>query len=371
MFCLSFLTSVKAQKVDILWDYGLNANFNVSFIKPISSDSFSNKAGFGAGLMLEAGFGKYAFQVAPSFAQTSYINDNNLAITTMKALDASFDFVYQASEDGSGFLVAGLIPAINFSHIEKKIDGSKTSGLSNTPVSGARQFDLAAKVGAGLKLNDGIRFNFNFINFIKGSQKKGSITGRVDYLQFGIQLRFNELMNGDKVSNKNLKLQFDAQVADSHLQAINNGALMVFVLPELIAKGIYQNEQIQNNEKLAVHQSLLIAINDLYKVGTYVVIEQNEMQNLISGNILNILNPHGETQEIEIQKPFYVAKIGEFFIGNNTNLSWGVRVFDSQMEDLLSPFPYYIPYRNVDKRFKVEESLRIMIAELNSALLIQ
>ena len=57
------------------WEYGLNLNFNTSFVKPISSDTLTNKAGFGAGLMLERKFKKFNLQYNQSYTQTRYFND--------------------------------------------------------------------------------------------------------------------------------------------------------------------------------------------------------------------------------------------------------------------------------------------------------
>ena len=216
---------------DRSWEYGINANFNVALIKPSVSDTFTNKAGFGGGLFVEMSKGKYALQLAPSFSKTSFIHDDNLTTTHMNSLDVSADLIFTPEVESSVYFTLGATPCFNFSYVAKSLDGTKATGASSQHLTGLNEFEVAAKFGASLELNDGIRFHSNYYEFFNGSLKKGKIKGRADYIQFGIQIRFNEYLNGEKSEANRLREAQEIKVAQEHINALNAGATMLFVLP--------------------------------------------------------------------------------------------------------------------------------------------
>lgn len=356
------LTIFGQNKPTISWDYGLNANFNVAFIKPAVSDSFTNKSGFGAGLMLEAQRDQFALQIAPNFYNTSYISDRNLAVTTMAGIDLSLDLLYTPDEQKSIYFVGGVTGGFNLSHIEKKLDGSKSNGLSVTSVSGARKFDPALKLGFSLPLTEGWRFHAHYYDFLNGTQKAGKLQGRIDYLQFGVQIRFNEFMNGELVANKEKALIEAVEMAQFHRNQLTSMASIVFVLPN--------TPSTPNKEKEAAEKrnEQIQGIYRQYKAGNFVVIGADQLDACLKRSSLGAYDTSGAISKTIIAGEFYVARIGEHFIAGNSNLSWGIVVYNRDMQMLNAPFPYFIPYRNVDKTFNNQESFDRMISELSRSI---
>ncbi|MBI1307258.1 MAG: outer membrane beta-barrel protein [Bacteroidetes bacterium] len=340
------------------WDYGINANFNVSFVKPKSADSLTNKAGFGAGLMLERHWNHSAVQFSPNYARTSYFNDNTLSTFVINSLDFSMDFLYTANPKSSIYFIGGLTPSYTFGKYENLLDGSKNSGLTGIALKNETKFDVALKIGLALELTKGCRFTASYYEFTGNKYSKDKITGRSDYFQFGLQLRFNDLSSNRSVVEEIVKNDSIMLAANEHIQNIRNGATMVFVLPNLksLNKSVGKNQEEINEQREEIYSFIRQSINSFYTIGPFKIIKENELNSLLKVN-------QGDSA-----KNLYVAKIGEFFFGSNSRTSWGIAVFDSDMNLLQDPFPYFTPYRNIDTIFKYESSVAKMIQELNSSL---
>ena len=89
VYTLLLFTFCFAAQSQTKWEYGINLNFNSSFVKPVSSDTFTNKPGFGAGLMVERKFKTLTLQFSPSYSQTRYFHDFDNYTSISNALDMS------------------------------------------------------------------------------------------------------------------------------------------------------------------------------------------------------------------------------------------------------------------------------------------
>ncbi|MCB0734957.1 MAG: PorT family protein [Flavobacteriales bacterium] len=346
-----------SQVIGQQWDYGLNANFNVSFIKPSVSDSLTNKSGFGGGIFLEYAKKNMALQLAPAYAYTSYINDNSLATTTIQSLDASLDFLYSPGTDRSIYFLAGITPGYTFSHIQKSLDGTKTSGTSSMSVSLTDQFDFAYKFGLSLPLNEGIRFNANYYEFQNGKQHNGRIDGRADYFQFGVQIRFKELSNSQPVTERIKSDSIALAVADYHLKQFQSKAPIIFVLPALSNYSIRYFTNAQNDSVREIRrQEIASLIDQRFADRPHRIIHSHELN-----QVMHQPNPFEE----QTYTNWYYAQIGEFFLSDNENLKWGIFLSDKYMDRLKEPFEYYIPYRNIDTQFGNTSSVDQMLSELH------
>jgi Outer membrane protein beta-barrel domain len=362
---LTLLCCIRVEAQELKWDYGINADFNVALIKPAVSDSFTNKSGFGGGLFLEASKGNYGLQLSPSFAKTSYINDNSLATTQISSMDISIDFMYTANNETSVYFVGGITPAFSFAHTEKRLDGTKSSGLISKTVDGINPFDVAAKLGVSLKLNDGIRFKANYYDFLNGTQKNGKINGRVDYVQVGFQIRFNELNNGAKAEAKRIHQEAAYEAVQFHIKALTETSTLIFVLPPR-QNGKLSERQKEQEEAIQLWTNSAIHLN--YDAGKFAVIDNINLKIALDADSVNVYLADGSTKLQAMDSSFYVARIGEMFMDNNSKLSWGVTIYNAQMKALKYPFPSFITYRDIDSRFKNEASVVRMISELNSAI---
>jgi len=360
MFCSS---NIWGQ--ELVWEYGLNTNFNVSMIKPVATDSFGNKAGFGGGLFLEASKGNFSVQLSPSYAKTSFIHDKTLTTYHINSLDISTDLIYTPTPASDVFFVAGVCPAFSLSYIAKSLDGSKATGSTQTILEDLPTFELGAKIGISLKLNDGIRFNSNYYEFFNGSLKDGLVKGRADYIQFGLGIRFNEYINGEKSETKRIRLEAESAAKDFHLNALRTSSTLVFVLPNSAAGN--SSEKIKEQEEIT-RNWLISAIYNNYHAGAFQIISGEDLGAALKGDSISVFAQDSTTDFVTLPPSYYVARIGEFFIDNNSKLSWGIMMYNAQMNALKYPFPSYIPYRNIDNAFKNEASIVRMISELNASL---
>ncbi|MFT5480697.1 MAG: hypothetical protein ACI9NN_001665, partial [Bacteroidia bacterium] len=89
---LCTIQAVLAQHLSA-WEYGINGNVNVSFIKPISSDTLTNKIGGGGGVFLERKFGRFSLQTSPTFSNVRYIQDFTNSIYVYNGIDWAVDVI--------------------------------------------------------------------------------------------------------------------------------------------------------------------------------------------------------------------------------------------------------------------------------------
>lgn len=349
------------------WEYGINLNFNSAFIKPISSDTFTNKPGFGAGLMIERQFQTLTLQFSPSFSQTSYNHDFDNYSSISNALDMSLLVLQPLDKNKQTFLSYGFVTSYNFIYEERYLSTQKAP-IRNTLIK-TNPFDFGLQLGIGLDLNPGARLTINYMDFINGKQRSGSITGQIDYLQFGVQIRFVDLINSDQTNSKHLAEQARINAANQQVKdlAKDGNGLMVFVIgtTEFKKADVLNSkspEQIENERQLKL-KNIYKAINQHYTYGSYVITTDSLLQ--LNTSTINVLTLDG-TKQITTIENIYYAKIDEMFLETNSQLKWGIFVFDDQMNRLQEPFPYYTPYRQFDKDFSEVET---MIKTFNQSLL--
>ena len=349
------------------WEYGLNLNFNTSFVKPISSDTLTNKAGFGAGLMLERKFKKFNLQYNQSYTQTRYFNDFANYTAVSNAVDASLLVLHPLDASRQTFIQYGVVTTLNFLFDERYISGFKFP-LRNTQIE-SNPFDYGLQVGFGLDLNPGTRLTINYMDFFGGKQSSSGVQGQIDFLQFGVQIRFNELLNSDRISQKNNDLEAsflraEQQVAD--LSAEGDGILVFVIGTSETSKVSLFNpktpaeKEIMRAEKI---NNIWNSINSNYNFGSFVV-TTDSLLNTNTENI-TVLTADGQSQYNTAGKKVYYAKIDELFLSESGLVKWGVFVFDADMNRLVDPFPYFTPYRQLDQKF---ETADMMIKTFNLRL---
>ena len=354
------------------WEFGVQLDFNSGFVKPGSADTFTNKAGFGAGLFLERKFDNLAVQVMPSFAQTRYSNDplNLTAITN--SLDLNINICQPIDQRKQTFLFGGPVVGYAFQHNEINIDGSraKASDIRNRMIRN-EPLDYGVKLGFAMDLKQGSRLTVSYTDFFRGRQYSGDITGRIDYFQFGVQFRINELSSSEATNNKFEREKKRIRAARN--QAIDlqegNSGLMVFVLPKIkkdyIGPYTPEKEAESRERQLGTREALIQAINSIYTHGDYVITLDSLFDVNRSNRLKLLVNDEIVSYDAPSDTRLYFARIDELFIEDNGNLKWGIFTFDQYMTPLEEPFPFFIPYRHLDKDF---ESAGTMISELNSRL---
>lgn len=236
------------------WEYGLNLNFNTSFIKPVSSDTLTNKAGFGAGLMLERKFKKFSLQYNQAYTQTRFFDDFSNYTGISNAIDASLLVLHPLDAGRQTFLNYGIITTFNFQYEEQYLSGFKQP-VRNTQIQN-NPFDYGIQLGVGLDLNPGARLTINYMDFFGGKQTSSGVEGQIDYLQFGIQVRFNELLNSDRIKNKNEDLVNAATIANNQVQDLGKegNGLLVFVIGTAESKktSLFNNKSPKTKDALRI-----------------------------------------------------------------------------------------------------------------------
>ncbi len=314
---------------------------------------------------MEASKGNFAVQLSPSYAKTSFIRDKSLTTYNINSLDISADLIYTPNPESAVYFVAGISPSFSLNYIARSLDGTKATGATQTILEGLPTFELGAKIGISMKLNDGIRFNSNYYEFFNGSLNDGRVTGRADYLQFGLGIRFNEYLNGEKSETKRIRQDAEIEAKDFHLNALRTTSTLVFVLPNPVAGN--STEKIRQQEEIT-RNWILSAVQNNYHAGAFKIIRGEDLGSALKGDSITVFGQDSITEFVPLPESYYVARIGEFFIDNNSKLSWGIMIYNAQMNALKFPFPSYVPYRNIDNAFKNEASIVRMIAELNASL---
>jgi hypothetical protein len=364
--CIIFLSlfAVGQQK----WETGINLNFNTSFIKPVASDTFTNKAGFGGGLMLERKFNAFALQLNVNYTQSRFSNDFANYTGISNAYDASLLATHPIDKRKQTVINYGFVTSYNWLYTERNLDGSMAT-IQNTLIVD-QPLNYGLQLGLGLDLNPGTRLTINYLDFFNGKQKSGSISGQIDYLQFGLQLRINELLASKKTNNKYESQQKDLQTATQQVNDLRKGGngFLVFILsttePESVGLFDPKSKDQRDSLKHARLVALNAAIEKHYSFGDYIVTTDTGYK-IELGVIKPFANTQSEQFKIPSSKKTYYARIDELFLKNNGQLKWGIFVFDAEMNRLKAPFPFFTPYRQLDKTFEVGE---YMIKAFNLSL---
>lgn len=356
LFLLLSLTVLGQSK----WEYGLNLNFNTSFVKGVSSDTFTNKAGFGAGLMLERKFNKFSLQFNPSYTQTRYNHDFANFTSISNAFDASLLAVHPIDASGQTVVNYGVITTYNLLYDEHYLSGLNPD-IRNTDIL-ANPFNMGIQFGVGLDLNPGARLTVNYMDFLNGKQHPGKIVGQIDYLQFGIQIRFNELLNSKSVNNKYDAAQAQIERANQNVEDLKHGGngLLVFVIRTAETKkvGLFDSKSPEERDSLRKVRLFNIkeAIRTNYQFGSYVITTDSLLEPR-SETLMILTEDSVEKFNTASKNTLYYAKIDELFLEHNGQVKWGIFVFDSGMNLLEEPFPYFTPYRQFDQIFETSETM--------------
>ena len=353
------------------WEYGIDVRFVSGIVKPISADTFTNKPGFGAGLFLERSFNSWALRFSPEFTQIRYGNDFENRNFITNSLDASL-LISQALDSGrQAFIEYGPVFGYALQHFERNLDGSDVkSGFQNQLIRD-EPFEIGLRLGIGMNLNPGVRLTTSYTDFFNGKQRPGSITGRIDYLQVGVQIRMRELLNSERLNEK-IEAQLNLiETAHNAVKSLEKGSdgVLVFVLntdrDPLISKSKIKDSIDQVLFKKN-QEALIQAIERRYNFGPYVITYDSVIEHRSSNSAgFHTVTSEGSSVFDPDEKTLFYARIDELFIEENGNLKWGIFVFDEFMELLPEPFPYFTPYQNLDQDFSSTES---MISSFNVSL---
>ncbi len=353
VYTLLLFTFCFAAQSQTKWEYGINLNFNSSFVKPVSSDTFTNKPGFGAGLMVERKFKTLTLQFSPSYSQTRYFHDFDNYTSISNALDMSLLALQPIDKNKQTFLSYGVVTSYNFMYKEPYLSTQKMP-IRNTLIQ-SKPFDVGLQLGFGLDLNQGARLTLNYMDFFNGKQRSGSISGQIDYLQLGVQIRFVDLLNSDRTNNKYKAEQARIELANQQVKdlAKDGEGVLVFVLNS----SEFQKADVLNSrtpeqiaaDKITRLNNIYNAITQHYTFGSYVVTTDSLYET--RSETFMVLSPDGYEHYDPAGKKRYYARIDEMFLENNGQLKWGIFIFDDQMNLLKEPFPYFTPYRQLDREF--------------------
>lgn len=324
---------------------------------------------------MERKFGRFSLQTSPTFSNVRYIQDFTNSIYVYNGIDWAVDVIVPIDAAKQTFLNAGVATSFIFSQYELQLDGTKVSGLSSTPIGNPTQGAVMVKIGLGLNLSEGVRFQFNYFENLDGKQESSTIKGKPDYFQFGVQLRLNELANSDRVNAKQVAEIERIEAAYGHTQNLKDSATMVFVVntrdaynyPWADSSG-KANAQTRAKE---ARQNYINAINRYYTFGSFVIISDTDLKDFVkeANPTVNITDTDGNVIETQILSPNrYYAKLDELFVAENGRLNWGIFVFDHNMDMVESPFPYFTRYRSADQSFTNSLAVDLVVNELNSAL---
>ncbi len=363
--CL-FLTNAIAQNK---WEYGVNLHFNSGLVKPISSDTLTNKPGFGAGMFLERSFSNFGLQSNINYSQIRYENDFLNISHVSNNCDFILSLVKPLDQKKQTHLVVGGILGYNISYSESLLNGGSIKPVFNQFIND-NIVDVGLHIGLGLDLSKGSRFTVSYNDFFLGEQLKGSIKGRIDYLQLGLQLRINDLSNNENKVDKQAAKNKAVRNAGMHIQDLNSegSGILVFVIPTKDSKAIGILETRDPAKRDSIRRARIVAMRDTiyryYNFGDF-VITTDSLLNFPSKK-LKILTEDGVIDyKVPESKKMYYAKIDELFLEDNSQLKWGIFVYDNNLNMLSEPFPYFTPYRQFDKNFEKSDEL---IIEFNQRL---
>lgn len=371
LFTSLFIGGYAQEVKNAKWEYGIHTQFINGMIKPVAADTFTNKAGFGGSLFLERKFETWRLRCSPGFVQSRYFNDFENRTYITNALDLSIQMSHPIDQSGQTFFHYGPIVGYTLQHQEKNLDGTNVkTGIHNKLVTKS-PFDAGIKLGLGLDLNPGVRLTANYIDFFNGRQRSGKITGRIDYLQVGVQIRMKELLASDHINDKLEAIQKEVDYANQSVRALHKdgGGVLVFVVNTDRTPLLTHNTARDSIDRIVFEenqQALIKAIRQRYTFGEYKITFDSIIEQRNGTGPITVITEEGMSTftPLESQKVFY-ARIDELFLENNGNLKWGIFVFNDEMELMKEPFPYFTPYQNLDKDF---ESAEKMVAEFNASL---
>ena len=371
---LSLLTLISfgfAIGQDEKWDYGIQLHYNGGLIKPVAADTFNNKAGFGAGLFYERKFKRFGLQFAPNFVQTRYEHDTRNTTAITNSADIGLNALVPFDKTRQAHAIVGFISSFTFLHSERFLTGGELDRPVNQAIVNY-PFDLGFRLGIGLDMSPGNRLSVSYYDFLRGGQSSRFITGKIDYIQVGWQLRINEQQSNQDAIKKN-----EAQKASknkairmaNNVKAGNDGH-MIFVLRT--QEGSYfqlfkpLDDEKEAELKEEYMQNMISAIQQKYDHGSFVITTDTAYENW-NGDFnsdLEILKSTSETEYVSINlENSLVARIDQLFLDASSGPKWGVFVFDLEGNPMKEPFPFYTPYFELDTDFS---SISGMISNFNS-----
>jgi hypothetical protein len=334
------------------WEYGLHLHIDNSIIKPVATDTFTNKTGAGFGLLLERKFGNARVQASPNLTWTRYADDfenrNSSCFSGDLAVKASFPM----DKARQTFFEIGPMFGYTLDYFEASaLDGKRFSENRNQLITGL-PFDYGAQIGVGLDLNPGTRLTLSYIDYFNGGQKASRINGRIDYVQFGIQLRINELSNSAATKEKITKARaaIDSASVHAHRLSKTGDGTMVFIIATDKKSYFELNEQNNNSEEIL--KGVIESIYNNYTHGYFVV----TLDTMIDGpndQSFQVFEKDGSLRTYDkVNSVHYYGKIDELFLSQSGNAKWGLFIFDYNMNLLEEPFPFYTAYPELDTRFR-------------------
>jgi hypothetical protein len=349
------------------WEYGINVNFNSAFVKPVSADTFTNKPGFGAGLMLERKFKSFDLQLNPAFSQTSYLHEFDNFTSISNAMDVSLLGIIPIDKSKQTFINFGPIASYNFTYEERYLNTQKMP-IKNTLIE-SKPLDIGVQFGVALDLNQGTRLNVLYTDFFNGKQTSGAITGQIDYLQIGVQVRFVDLLSSERTNSKHTAEQLAINTANQQVKDLgkDGNGLLIFVVgtSETQKSSLFNSKspELKDSLRKAKLQNIKNAIRSEYKFGRYVITTDSLFD--IRAETLMVLTADSTEKFLPLNFKKYYALIDELFLESNGQLKSGIFIYDEQMNQLKHPFPFFTPYRELDQNFSEVGS---MIMTFNQSL---
>ena len=355
------------------WDYGIQLHYNGGLIKPVAADTFNNKAGFGAGLFYERKFKHFGLQFTPNFVQTRYEHDTRNTTAITNSADIGLNALIPFDNTKQAHAIVGFVSSFTFLHSERFLTGGEIDRPVNQAIVNY-PFDMGFRLGIGLDMSPGNRLSISYNDFLRGGQSSRFITGKIDYLQVGWQLRINEQQsnqdaikkNEDQKASKNNAVRMANDVKEG------NDGHMIFVLRT--QEGSYYqlfkplDEKKEAELKDEYMQNMISAIQQKYDHGSFVITTDTAYENW-NGNFdseLEILKSSSETEYVRINlDKSLVARIDQLFLDASSGPKWGVFVFDLNGNPMKEPFPFYTPYFELDTDFS---SISGMIGNFNSRI---
>ncbi len=347
------LCSAQAQEQKTFkWEYGLHLHVDNSIVKPIAADTFTNKTGAGFGLLLERKFNRFGLQASPNLTWTRYADDFENRNASCFSGDFSVKLSLPLDKAQQTFFEFGPTIGYTLDYYElNPLDGTRYKENHNRLITGL-PIDYGVQLGVGLDLNPGTRLTLSYIDYLNGSQKPTRINGRIDYVQFGLQLRINELSNSVAVKERVSEdlAAIDSAKTHAHRLSKTGDGTMVFIIGT--DKKTYYDFN-QDNEDF--EQTLRGVVESIYNNYThgYFVVTLDTMIDGPNDQSFQVFGKDGTLRTYERGNSMhYFGKIDELFLSQSGNIKWGLFIFDYNMNILEAPFPFYTTYPELDTRFR-------------------
>ncbi len=353
IFASAFWLTIPAHSQERKWSYGVTPELNINSIRGKDiRDSFSNKAGFGASLLLERHFAKWSAGAGLAYTQNRIYHESQELTRVYDNAELRLNFIKPFKGESKTSLRLGLTPSYTLNGTVLALDGSKSTGVSRADLPLDFQFDMGVYAGFDFRVSDAVNLQVGYTEFVRSVQKDKDITGRGDAFRFGLQIRLNDLR----------KERPEPVWIYDEIKKVKDGGV-VFVLP---VKATLKEE---NKDAAEILSNIATMVDSHFRFAQHFFVPDTCLGGFLNhpGMCLTDkdLNP---INVFYFPEDHYVVRIGEGVLTEFEDTRRGVFMYRSDMNLIPEPFPSYIPLGSFSGELSNPTVVRQLVKQFNNEL---